>query len=200
MQNRYFSVFKTPVTAFALAASLAIGSFAEDNINLIEVSNSPADQGIYYQITRTIDFSQSSPSFPARNYPTWTNPGSSQTTEYAQPILQGGPSGTCFEIFSTEYGGVASDPILFMTDAGGTYRTLADDNSGSGQFKARIFVLAGIQAHLRISPFYASAPDTWFSFKVQKIKGAPGFTINSASCRTSLLPYQQSDLNGGLPM
>jgi hypothetical protein len=200
MQNRYFSVFKTPAAAFALAASLAIGAFAEDNINLIEVSNSPADQGIYYQISRIIDFSQSSPSFPARNYPTWTNPASTQTTEYAQPILKGGPSGTCFEVSSVVTGGVSSDPVLFMYDNQGIYRTLADDNNGSSQFKARIFVLANLQAHLRISPFYASAPDTWFYFNVQKIKGAPGSTINSASCRTSLLPYHQSDLNGGLPL
>lgn len=195
MQNRYFSVFKAPAAAFTLVASLAIGSFAEDNINLIEVSNNPANQGIFYQITRIIDFSQSSASFPVRNYPTWTNSASNQITEYATPILQGGPSGTCFEVFSSAI--AASDPILFMSNNAGTYLSVADDNNGSSQFKARIFVLANLQAHLRISPFYATGTDISFFFKVQKIQGTSGSGTGSANCRVSTLPYHQSDLNSG---
>lgn len=145
-----------------------------------------------------LDFTTSSAN-PAYNWPTFTNPrNNSSVVRYAPHRITAAVSpGGCFEISSSAPMG--SDILLSVQNNAGTWKFIADDNAGLGQFLARVYVKPSAQYEFRISEYSPGNNSNQPNIYVKKLKLNPGSSINSSSCRVSGIPYWQHDLNSGNP-
>jgi len=149
-----------------------------------------------------VDFTANSAN-PAYNLPTYPNPRfSTNIVRYFKHVIVAGVNpGGCYEITSS--GAAGSDPIISAQNNSGTWNYLADDNNGSSQFRARVYIKPSAQYEFRISEYNSGNNNNQIQVYVKKLNlsAYPGSGNPTASmCYQLGVPYWQSDLNSGNPI
>jgi hypothetical protein len=191
--------FKRAISLSALAVGLATSAFGQIAPVLSYMDEPVTAKGQTYLTLRPdLDFTKTSAN-PAADFPTFPNPRNpgNIVKYYTLNLVAAQFPGGCFEIAS--FGPAGSDVILSVQNQAGTWKWLADDNSGGGQFRARIYLPDNASYLARISEYSSPNNNNTNSIDFMKVNRDGGSAITATSCRATGMPFWQPNLNSGNP-